>query len=471
MRLRFHGRRALVVVAVCASTLVGSALGAASASAQPGVSWMSSYRAPGTPSRYDKVGVIKIGSSRAKNVLVLEPGTSAGSAYFVPLAKWLVSRATGWQVWSVERRENLLEDQSMLDAGKQGTATAAQVFEYYLGYLSDPTIVQHYQPLPATGATFAKQWGMNVAVQDLHTVIGQAAKLGGKVVLGGHSLGGSVVTAYATWNFAGHAGADQLAGLVYDDGASFASAENAQAARTALTDLDAPSQTPWLSFGGIPAPYAGLFETTGALGAITAPNEPSLGQSFPALPADLKPSVPVTNLAQYGYSLNVGTSPVSLAAAQGHLGTGISASTIGGYHGWNGAGALTPITRFATMFSCVGLQGVDGVEWYFPQRLTDDTAAVDNGLANPAQKVLDVHATMGRKLPHSLMMYAFGAALGGASVPAATVALAKQSHIPMANLTLLDRHSTYAHNDPAGAYPHNAFFTHLVTFLRHVATR
>ena len=47
---------------------------------------------------------------------------------------------------------------------------------------------------------------MNVAVEDLHTVIDAARKLGGKVVLGGHSLGGSVVTAYATWNFGGHAG-------------------------------------------------------------------------------------------------------------------------------------------------------------------------------------------------------------------------------------------------------------------------
>ena len=61
---------------------------------------------------------------------------------------------------------------------------------------------------------------MNVAVQDLHVVIGVAQKLGGKVVLGGHSLGGSVVTAYATWDFDGDAGADQLAGLVYIDGGS-----------------------------------------------------------------------------------------------------------------------------------------------------------------------------------------------------------------------------------------------------------
>jgi hypothetical protein len=36
-------------------------------------------------------------------------------------------------------------------------------------------------------------------------------------------------------------------------------------------------------------------------------------------------------------------------------------------------------------------------------------------------------------------------------------------------LTLIDRHASYAHNDPAGAYPHNVFFSHLVTFLHTVA--
>ena len=42
--------------------------------------------------------------------------------YFAPLARDIVSQTRGWQVWSVERRENLLEDQSMLDGAKQGGA-------------------------------------------------------------------------------------------------------------------------------------------------------------------------------------------------------------------------------------------------------------------------------------------------------------------------------------------------------------
>jgi pimeloyl-ACP methyl ester carboxylesterase len=310
---------------------------------------------------------------------------------------------------------------------------------------------------------------MNVAVQDLHVVIGAAKQLGGKVVLGGHSLGGSVVTAYATWDFDGHAGADQLAGLVYIDGGSTSTPISAPAATKALQALQVPNVSPWLAFGGILAPYAGLFEATGAASALLDPNAPSLGQTSGLLPPDIVPSVRVTNLGQYGYALNASTSPSSLLAAQAHLGQGIAAQ--GPTHGWNGSGALTPIDRFATMFSGEGIQNANGTEWYFPQRLTDDTGAVDNGNANPAQSVLDVDATMGHNLPKNLLIYAFGARLGGASVPQDAQILAQQSGIPPSNLTLANYQSTYSHNDPAGAYPDNAFFNRLIPFLGKVSSR
>ncbi len=330
----------------------------------------------------------------------------------MPLAKWVVSKTTGWQVWSVERRENLLEDQSELNAFKQGKTTSTQLYDYYLGYLKDPSVANHFQMIPSSTVAFAKQWGMNVAVEDLHRVIGAAKQRGGKVVLGGHSLGGSVVTAYATWNFNGRAGADDLAGLVYIDGGSGPSTMTAAQANQQLQALNAPSVSPWLSFGGIAAPFAGLYNATGSLAALRDPNAPSLGQTSGLLPSNIVPPVRVTNVGQYGYALNVATSPASLAAAQAHLGTGITAA--GPVHGWNGVGALTPITRFATMFSGAGINNVDGTEWYFPQRLTNDTAVVNNGNASPAQDALDVHATMGHELPKRLKIYAFGAHLGGA---------------------------------------------------------
>ncbi|MGZ4174063.1 MAG: hypothetical protein ACXVQR_06255 [Solirubrobacteraceae bacterium] len=451
------------------ATSAALAAGAAPASAALKVSWMPGFSAAGTPAKYNKVGVIKVGPAKAKNVLVLEPGTSAGGTYFVPLAQWIAAKSKGWQVWSVERRENLIEDQSVVDLAKEGRASATKLFNYYLGYVTNPRITPHYRP-PKTAA-FADNWGMRVAVEDLHRVIASARKLGGRVVLGGHSLGGSVVTAYATWNFGGRAGGRDLNGLVYIDGGSFATAETAAEANKALSDLQ--SNGPWLTFGGIPAPYAGTFNVTGSLGALLAPNAPSLGQVFSLIPNSLKPPPSagrVTNLAQYGYALNVGTSPAGLVAAQAHLGKGVVTSGPAP-HGWDGTGALTPIKRFAQMFSGQGILHADGTEWFFPQRLTDDTRAVDEGNANPAQSVLDVRSTKGHSLPRSLLIYAFGAALGGPRVLTAASLLAQQSHIPPHNLTLINRQSTYAHNDPAGAYPNNVFFSNLLPFLKKIAAQ
>ena len=67
-------------------------------------------------------------------------------------------------------------------------------------------------------------------------------------------------------------------------------------------------------------------------------------------------------------------------------------------------------------------------------------------------------------------MYAFAAALGGTRVLDAARALARQSGIPARRLTLVDRHKTYAHNDPNSAAPaKNAFLKRLIPFLRSVA--
>jgi hypothetical protein len=445
----------LVALAGATAALTGTAEAALK------VTWMPGVKSAGTPARYDKVGVIKVGSPSARNVLVIEPGTSAGGAYFVPLAQWIVSRAKNWQVWSVERRENLLEDQSELNLAKRGGATATQVFDYYLGWLKDPSITHHLTGIPASA--FAKRWGMGVAVGDLRPVITAARRLGGKVVLGGHSLGGGVVTAYATWDFAGHPGADGLAGLVYIDGGSFGH-ETAAAARKGVASLNAPAASPWEAFGGIPAPLAGLLVGAGSEAALLDPDGASAAQASGLLPSDLLPTAPATNLGQFGYALNVGTSPPALLAAQAHLGRGLSPSG-----GWDSTGALTPIKRYAEMFSGAGVPGADGSEWYFPQRLSIDLGAVGNGTPSGAQQALGLRSTLGRRLPRSLRIYAFGARIGGRVILDEAATLARQSHIPRRQVTLVDRHASYAHNDPIGAYPRNAFFSHLIPFLRQTA--
>jgi hypothetical protein len=102
-----------------------------------------------------------------------------------------------------------------------------------------------------------------------------------------------------------------------------------------------------------------------------------------------------------------------------------------------------------------------------PQRLTIDGRAVAAGNANPAQDVLDVHATHGDAI--DVPIYAFGAALGGQRVLDAATALATQSGLPESELTLINRETTYTHNDPSSASPENEFLDELLPFLKRIA--
>src|SRR5262249_7838314 len=155
-------------------------------------------------------------------------------------------------------------------------------------------------------------------VEDLHAVIEAAKQLHGSVVLGGHSLGGSVVTAYATWNFNGKAGAVGLRGLVYDDGGSNPTPVSATKAEESLEKLS--KKTPWLACGGVPTPFLGIFSALGSTLTAVDPKGEALLEKFPGLPESLKCRVPpftgpfvrCTNEAGFGYSVNVGSSPPNL---------------------------------------------------------------------------------------------------------------------------------------------------------------
>ena len=298
-------------------------------------------------------------------------------------------------MWSVERRENQLDDDSVLDKAKSGQATPQQLFDYYLGSLTNPSISPKLQAVADSSVPFARDWGMNVIVEDLKRVITAARTLGGKVVLGGHSLGGAVVDVYATWDFNGMAGAKDLSGLVFIDGGSNPMPVSPQQATASLQSLAAG--TPWLAFGGIPAPLLGLNSATGSTLAIMDPKGASLLQTWSARPSYLKTPVRVTNEAGFGYAVDTKTSPRSPAAAQVHAGQ-LAAS--GDPRGWDRAGAITPVQCWANILSGSGVRRADGSEWYFPMRLTIDSGAVADGNANAAQQVLDVQGHLRRRGRH-----------------------------------------------------------------------
>jgi hypothetical protein len=401
-------------------------------------------------------------------VLVLNPGTANGGASLHPLARFIVGETKGWQVWAVERRENLLEDQSVVDEAKAGTATTQRLFDYYLGYLTDSSIIDHYQPVPDSAVPFAREWGMRVAVEDLRRVVREAKRLGGEVVLGGHSIGGVMTNAYATWDFSGKPGAKGLAGLVFIDGvAEPEQLTTVEQAREALAELEAGS--PWFDYGGIPAPLAGLFALVGSTATHIVPNELSDFHDWPLTPENIRAPVPVTNEAGWGYAFDVDTSPPELIGAQAHLG---HLAESGDPRPWVDD-ELTPVQRWADMFSGTGLRGLDGGAWYHPQRLTIDAGAVAAGNANrAAQEVLDVRATHVDDLRRGLKIYAFAAG-GGVNDPGDldnARAFADASQIPKRNLTLVDREATYMHGEPLSAFPKNVFVDKLAPFLRDLAS-
>jgi hypothetical protein len=413
--------------------------------------------APG-PARFDRIRVIEQGPRRARHVLVLVPGTQAGAAYFRPVARDIVRRLPGWRVWSVDRRENLLEDHSVLDRALAGRATPDDLFRYYLKWLTDPSITTHFQPVADASVPFARRWGMGVAVRDLRNVIRAARRGGTRVVLGGHSLGGTITMAYATWDFHGRAGARDLSGLVLIDGGTFGPPISHAGARKALADLRTGS--PFLDLLGVGLPWsAGVFNIVGSAAARLAPDAPSVLMGWPGLPPAIVPPVPVTNAAGYGYALDDDTSPAGLALVHMHIG-GLAAS--GDPRRW-ADGELGTVARAAALFS--GVRGIDGSAWYHPRRLSLDGQAVAGGVRNPAQKVLGVHATHGRDV--HVPIYAIETSLGAGRVLKGAKALARRSHVK--RVKLVDRHRTYDHIDPLSARPgKNAFLKTVIPFLRRV---
>jgi dienelactone hydrolase len=250
--------------------------------------------APGPgPSRYDKVFVTKFGPKSAKRVLVLMPGYYGGAGDFTLDARELVKRVPGMQVWAVDRRSEALEDTSRFKDALAGRISVQQALDYYLGWLTNPAIQPRFQPLDQAQFGFAKQWGLSLALQDVRRVVLSARRQGKRVILGGHSLGASMTVAYASWDFGGHPGYEDLDGLVLIDGGLLGSFSTPDLAATkkAIAQLDVDG--PFADLLGLKLPWAaGVFAEVGALAALKEPMAPSTVQSFPLLPPEFKPPIP-----------------------------------------------------------------------------------------------------------------------------------------------------------------------------------
>ena len=453
--------RCAVAVAVGLGLVVWlSLLAAPAGGVERGAERVVEVHAPGPgPERFDKVYVHQVGPRSAKRVLVLMPGLTSGAGNFAFIAPQIVQRIPNLQVWSIDRRSQVLEDTTMFEKLEAGKATPDEAYDYYLGWLSDPSITDHTQFLDASTVPFARRWGMKTALNAAHQVVERAGRKGRNVILGGHSLGASLAEAYAAWDFRGRPGYKDINGIVLIDGGllgAFPSYDplTLADAKQAIDELRTSSPFEDPSGVGLPEAYATFIELL-AYYTRLEPTEPATTmQSFPFLPPPLQLGFPVTNRALLGYS----TDRTYEALGRRDWNAG-QLTPSGEPRDWVDGG-VTPIANIALYF---GHEPGNGVEWYFPTRLEIDWLGADQMRMNSVARFLSLRLEHTRRI--KVPIYAFQTDLTGGGVLRGVRRLIKESRITHRQALLVNGAPDYSHSDPLTAAPDNEFVGGLQDFL------
>ena len=132
----------------------------------------------------------------ARAIVVFMPGFLGGAGSVDGIAKAVVRRSTeqdAYEGWAVDRRANLLEDTWGEDVA-ESFQDPSQANDYYF---QQATVQGHTFQGFLTGEQmpWASEWGLATTVGDLHNVLALVpqADRASRVILAGHSLGGSIV--------------------------------------------------------------------------------------------------------------------------------------------------------------------------------------------------------------------------------------------------------------------------------------
>lgn len=417
------------------------------------------------PAEYNKVWVDKYGPRDGKRILVLLPGTIAGSGDFTLTARYLVKHVPGLQVWALDRRSQALEDTTVFEQALSGQKSLQEMFDHYLGYLTNGgNPASHFQFVNGFAHPYARDWGMEVALDDARAVVLEARAKGTReVVLGGHSLGGSLTVAYAAWDFNGRPGYKDIDGMVAIDGGllgSFDVLDTLAETQAAIAQLEGSNPFADLLNFGFPE-LTGLFAEVGGVYARLAPTASAATlQSFSLLPPQFNPPFPVTTQGLFGYAFDRDTSPQNLALI--HINGGALAAA-GDPRPWQDGG-VTPVARLAATF---GQEPANGVEWYFPRRLTIDTDAASEMRRTESANLL------GLRLFHTnevdLPLYVIQTALTSGSVLQGGRNFIRRARTTRKESMLVNADPQNAHLDPLIAAPRtNLFYKTVDDFLREV---
>jgi pimeloyl-ACP methyl ester carboxylesterase len=348
-----------------------------------------SFVVPGTPPELNASITVRYGPTRPKTVLLLMPGFLGGSGSFDRLARQIVALSPDTAVWTVDRRSNLLEPQAQIAA-----ASPAQLAQIVRDGLP---------PRSRESVSFMRDWGLDVTLRDWRVAIREARALTPDVFIGGHSMGGSLTGLYAAYDFGAAPGEvgrgwDDVRGLVMLDGVP------GLLSRQPLTRQNYVDGT-----DGVLGPLTGLKKLAeepyvdaiyfGPILASRAAAQARLAAAQPDAPAPAGGLVnyPATNLAaamvqlEQRYALLPFLTLKTGRATNAVEGNNLIAAVLGGKDrywvagqknsskpvGWQAdpSASTDPqdfVRRFWTPLS-------DFSEWYFPNRLLLDLAAVRQG--------------------------------------------------------------------------------------------
>lgn len=351
------------------------------------------YAAPGTPERFNRSFYLRYFSTTpTRTILLLVPGIYAGAANFDIVARQLVAAQPGLEVWAVDRRANALEDRSALIESLRAKDPNI-AYRYYVTERGTPA---GFSPIPPEELPFMRRWGLTAHLWDLHELVKRARTEAKTVILGGHSLGSSLISFYAAHTFEGGKPGDTfIDGLVLLDGTlgrtgAFGIAQSIVLGNWEIlpdaAGFDAGRGPPYLPIGSGPDFYAE--EAALALLAALAPGERSPYSS-----------IPMTNRALLGlhtdrdfyasplYTATVGE-PVGARYGGNLLAfvlsgfTSTHSRTVAGVAEgsemvrWSAGDPAREPTDLGEYSRSLILPDTDANEWYFPFRLLIDMSAL-----------------------------------------------------------------------------------------------
>jgi hypothetical protein len=361
--------------------------------------WAPAPAVPGTPPHLNRVGVRRYTcrdpALDPTTILVLMPGFTGGVNDLDDLAVTLVTAGQGRvAVWAVERRNHLLEDLGGMELA-EGAENPEAALAYYLvpgarcpvpgsdkdgASLPEPGTGHRapgtfFSPLSGADTPWMASWGLKVALDDARAVVHEARRAvgeQGRVLLGGHSMGGMIAQCYAAWDFDGAPGHGELDGIVLIDGAvggpmwtSTTGMEQYHAGAAAI----AAGRPFWDERGRGAAPDVAILAQVAAMAASMPAwrERPSLVAPHIAglvpLPEPIAANAAqLTNEAFFGLMVDAETGPFpSYRANVGQLDP--SGDWLSHHH----CGKPTELARVARALR--QLDGTNGMEWYASRRL------------------------------------------------------------------------------------------------------